>query len=133
MGELGEGSPTSDVGTSFNVQTDGIVPRSAAFADRIIRLTLALPSNVAGWELGRQLIRAGTSIGANVEEAQAAESRADFIHKLRVARKECRETSFFLVRVVNAELVAPERLAGLIDESQQLLRILTAIIRGTMS
>lgn len=108
-----------------------IVERTADFADRIVRMTQALPNNVAGFEIGRQIIRAGTSVGANVEEAQAAESKADFIHKMKIARKECRESSYFLQRIANAELIASAKLENLIDEAQQLTRILTSIIRNS--
>ena len=71
------------------------------------------------------------SVGANVEEAQAGESTADFLHKMKIARKECREARYFLVRVANAELVHRDRLDKIIDEADQLVRILTAIIRNT--
>ncbi|MEK7757773.1 MAG: four helix bundle protein [Planctomycetota bacterium] len=106
----------------------GIVDRTAEFADRIIQLCLALPSNSVGWEIGRQLIRAGTSVGANVEEAQAGESKADFIHKMRIARKECREARFFLRRIANAKLIQQRRLESLLGEVEQILLILTTII-----
>jgi len=106
----------------------GIVDRSAEFADRIIQLCLALPNNSVGWEIGRQLVRAGTSIGANVEEAQAGESKADFIHKMRIARKECREARFFLRRIANGKLIPQRRLESLLDEVEQILLILTTII-----
>lgn len=108
-----------------------IVERTAAFADRVIQLSFALPNNAAGWEIGKQLVRAGMSVGANVEEAQAGESKADFVHKMKIARKECREARYFLVRVANAELVPRNRLDSIIDEADQLVRILTAIIRNT--
>jgi four helix bundle protein len=76
-------------------------------------------------------VRAGMSVGANVEEAQAGESTADFLHKMRIARKECREARYFLTRIANAELVSRERLVEITDEADQLVRILTAIIRNT--
>jgi four helix bundle protein len=105
-----------------------IVERTAEFADRIIKLSFALPNNAAGWEIGKQLVRAGMSVGANVEEAQGAESKADFLHKMRIARKECREAKYFLNRVANGELIAAKRVGMIIDEADQLVRILTAII-----
>ena len=108
-----------------------IVERTAKFADRVIKLCLSLPRNVAGWEMGKQLIRAGTSVGANVEEAQGGESKADFVHKMKVARKECREAQYFLKRIANAELLPAKRLEEIIDEADQLRRILTAIFRNT--
>ncbi len=105
-----------------------IVSRTAKFADRIIQLCLALPNHCVGWEIGRQLVRAGMSVGANVEEAQAAESKADFIHKMRIARKECREARFFLGRISKAELVAQRRLGSLQGEAGEIVRVLTTII-----
>jgi four helix bundle protein len=106
----------------------GIVVRTADFADRVIEFVLRLPNNTVGWELGRQLVGAGMSVGANVEESQAAESRPDFIHKLKIARKECREARFFLQRAVNAQLAPGRAAVDLIDEAEQILRLLTAII-----
>lgn len=131
MGETSivDGAGESDAGAR-EAHRD-IVARTAMFADRVIALTRALPEDFVGRELGRQLIRAGASVGANVEEAQGGESTADFLHKLRIARKECREAKYFLTRIANANLVAPSRLDDLIDEAGQLLRILTAIIRST--
>ena len=107
-----------------------IVERTAEFADRVIKLCLALPNNPAGWEIGKQLIRAAMSVGANVEEAQGGESKADFLHKMKIARKECREAKYFLIRVTNAELIPRDRLEAITDEADQLVRILTAIIRN---
>ena len=108
-----------------------IVERTAAFADRIVKMSSALPNKPAGWVIGRQMIRAGLSVGANVEEAQAGESRADFIHKMKISRKECREVRYFLARVVAAELLPEQRLRDLQDASEQLVRILTSIIKNT--
>ena len=68
------------------------------------------------------------SVGANVEEAQAGESRSDFLHKLRIARKECRETKYFLRRIANGNLISAGRLERITDEADQLVKILTAII-----
>jgi len=108
-----------------------IVERTAEFADRIIRLSFALPNNPAGWEIGKQVVRCGMSIGANVEEAQAGESNADFLHKMKIARKECRECRYFLSRIHRNELITPDRLNAICDEADQLVRILTAIIRNS--
>lgn len=116
--------------TRGSEQPVDIAVRTAAFADRIVRLCLALPKSSVGWVIGRQVVRSGTSVGANVEEAQAAESTADFVHKMKIARKECREVWYFLQRVANADLVKAGRMDGSIDEADQLRRILTAIIRN---
>lgn len=135
-----EKSPADDVHGAYSSQRNStspanakvvdIVERTGEFADRIIRLSFELPNNSAGWEIGKQIVRSGTSIGANVEEAQAGESKADFLHKMKIARKECRETCYFLRRISNASMVSPQRMASIIDESEQLLKILTSIIRN---
>jgi four helix bundle protein len=76
-----------------------------------------------------QLTKAATSVGANVEEADGAESRRDFIHKLSIARKEARETRYWL-RVVGAA-VPHEEWTSLQGESEEITRIISAIIRST--
>lgn len=112
-----------------NAKPRDIVARSAEFADRVIQVSLALPHNVVGWEIGKQLVRAAMSVGANIEEAQAGQSRADFLSKMKIARKECREARYFMFRIVNAKLFSPTRMAALLDEAEQLIKIMTTIIR----
>ena len=78
--------------------------------------------------LGKQLLRSGTSIGANVFEAHASQSKADFIAKLSVAHKESRETVYWL-RVVDASrLVEPDQMESFANEANQLVRILAAML-----
>jgi four helix bundle protein len=109
----------------------GVVVRSADFADRVVACTRALRADTVSREIAKQLVSAGMSVGANVEESQAAESTNDFLHKLRIARKECREARFFLVRIANAKLLPERRLRPLIDEATQLINMMTAIIKST--
>jgi four helix bundle protein len=106
-----------------------ITDRTFEFAVRIVKLCQVL-SCTAGVNqpLVRQLIRSGTSVGANVEEAQAAQSRADFIHKMQIALKELRETRYWLRLLVATELVAEDRLKGLINESEELVRVVSKIV-----
>jgi four helix bundle protein len=82
----------------------------------------------AGRILGHQLLRAGSSIGANVEEAQAGQSRADFIHKNGIALKEARETVYWLRLLVATSLLPEQPVAELRKEAEELTRILGAII-----
>jgi four helix bundle protein len=106
-----------------------IEERTFKFAVRIIKLCQFLQRK--SWmdaTLGKQLLRCGTSIGANVEEAQAAESRADFVSKNNISLKEARETHYRLRLLAAAELVSPSRLQPLLDESLELKRILGAIV-----
>ena len=77
------------------------------------------------------LLRSGTSIGANVEEGQASQSRADFIAKYSIACKEARETHYWLRLLVASEVITESKLQDLIDESNQLVAILTSIIKTT--
>lgn len=81
--------------------------------------------------LANQLLRAGTSVGANVEEGQGSQSRADFISKYSIACKEARETNYWLRLLVASEVVPESAVIDLIDESNQLIAILTAIIKTT--
>ncbi len=99
-----------------------------AFSLRIIRLYRELETDGAGRILGRQLLRCGTSIGANVHEAQAGQSKADFIAKISVAHKEAREAAYWLRLLRESALVSATRLAPLEDEAQQIGRIIAAIV-----
>jgi four helix bundle protein len=90
--------------------------RSFAYALRAIKLYqyLQKKKDGAGWELGKQYLRAACSVGANVEEAQAGESRADFVHKLGIAKKEMRESLYWLRLLGESDIVAKKRLRALI-------------------
>ncbi len=82
----------------------------------------------AGWIIGGQFMRAATSVGANMEEAQASESRNDFIHKCGVSCKEARESLFWLKLMSRAGLLPPARLAPLIQEADEIVSVVTAIV-----
>lgn len=83
------------------------------------------------WVVSRQLAKSGTSVAANMEEAQGAQSRADFNAKLYISLKESRETLYWLRLLNESELIPAEQIAQLTEESDQLVRILTAITRKT--
>ena len=110
-----------------------IQARTYRFALRIVMLARALPRDIAGSVLGRQVLRSGTSIGASCEEAKAAQSRADFIHKMMVALKEARETLYWLRLIGDSELVRPSRLSNLVTEADEIVCILTSIVRKAKS
>ena len=98
--------------------------RSIDFAVRIIRIAEALPKTKVGNHIAGQLIRSGTSPAPNYGEAQGAESRSDFIHKMKVSLKELRETRVWLLMIVRANLIKPaSKLESLIDENNQLISI----------
>ena len=105
-----------------------IKDRSFLFACRIVDFCRPLfGSDPVNRELGRQLLKAGTSVGANIEEAEAGESGPDFRSKVAIARKESRESRYWLRLVAYAEPPLQKRTVPLIDESTQLYRILTTI------
>ncbi len=103
--------------------------RAFQFALRVLHLCDFLDAKPgSGRTLARQLLKAATSVGANLEEAQAAHSRADFICKTEIALKEIRETKYWLRLVAAAELLPPMRVNDLRNEAEELSRILAAIV-----
>jgi len=100
--------------------------RTKAFALRIIRLTEALPRSRTSDVIGRQLLRSGTSVGANYRAACRAKSRRDFVAKLGIVEEECDECIFWMELLVEADLVPEERLAELMAEANEVLSIVIA-------
>ncbi len=106
--------------------------RTFVFATRIVGLCRELDKSPGvSRTLCRQLLRSGTSIGANVEEAQSGQSRADFVSKMQIACKEARESHYWLRLLVATDLVPADRLKPLSQESNELIAILTTIIKNT--
>ncbi|MFX0195924.1 MAG: four helix bundle protein [Candidatus Hodarchaeota archaeon] len=103
--------------------------RTYKFALRIIKLTQKLPKNIAGDSLGRQLIRSGTSIGSNIEEAQGAFSKKDFTYKMSLARKEAHESKYWLNLIKDSNLMSDQEVDLLIQEADELAKILTSIVK----
>lgn len=98
------------------------------FAARCIKVASALPADKAGQHLMGQLTRSGTSPALNYGEAQGAESRKDFIHKMKICLKELRETVVCLKIIVKAELLGAESLQPLIVEANELVSIFVTSI-----
>ena len=100
------------------------------FAVRILHVAESLPKTKAGNHIAGQLIRCGTAPAPNYGEAQDAESRADFIHKMKVSLKELRETRIWLLIIGKPNLLKPaSKLEPLIDESNQLISIFVANVK----
>ncbi|MGB7591311.1 MAG: four helix bundle protein [Terriglobia bacterium] len=120
----------AQVGSPPRAQPPEIRARSFAYALRAIKLYQYLQSQTtgAGWILGRQYLRAATSIGANIEEAQSGESRADFIHKLGVAQKEARESLYWLRLLAESQIVPKGQMSPLMEETEELISVVTSII-----
>ena len=107
--------------------------RTKAFALRIINLFGSLPNKPSEQILGKQLLRSGTSVGANYREAFRARSDAEFIAKIGDCLKELDETSYWLELLDESALIPHERLANLLDETNQLLAIFTTISKKVKS
>ena len=98
------------------------------YGARVIKLVEALPRTLVGRRIGDQLLRSSTSVGANYEEAQGAESKGDFVHKLQIALKEMRESHYWLRLLVKARTLPSERLVDLLDEATQLRAMLSKAV-----
>ncbi len=106
--------------------------RTFLFGVCTVKFAAKLPHNQISIELTRQLIRAATSVGANVEEADGAESRRDTAHKMGISRKEARETRYWLRMLIATDSVPQVHLAevnGLVQEASEIVNILSAIIQ----
>jgi four helix bundle protein len=105
--------------------------KSYAFALRIVKLQQLLDEQKKAYSISKQILRSGTSIGANVEEANQAESKSDFIHKLAVSNKEAHETHYWLRLLRDAELLDTRLAASMLSDCEELMRILTASIKSS--
>jgi len=104
--------------------------RTFDFAKRIIAICKHLEDTPGvSRTFANQLFRSGTSIGANIEEGQASQSEADFLSKYSIACKEARETHYWLRLLSETSFVAADRLTGMIQEADELVAILTCIVR----
>ncbi len=110
-----------------------ILEKTFGFASRIIKLHLFLKDKKIDRVLSLQLLRSGTSIGANVEEAMGGSSKKDFIQKLRIAYREARETRYWLRLLSKSDLLETKLADSLISDCEEILSILTAILNSTES
>ena len=116
------------IGGIMNEKDIKILDRSYRFALRIINLVREIPHEMCTEVLARQIIRSGTSIGANVEEAIAGYSKAEFTHKMSIALREARETQYWLRLIHDSRIMNPSRFDSIIRESEEIKRILGAIV-----
>ena len=109
-----------------------IKERTLRFSIRIVQFAKKIPESVINLILIKQLVRSGTSIGANVEEADGASSRRDFFHKITLARKEARETNYWLSVILESNIIRNNIFTRETDllqkESIELIKILSSII-----
>lgn len=107
--------------------------RTKLFGLRIVRMFVALPKTEEARVLGKQVLRSGTSVGANYREAHRSRSKPEFISKLGDCLKELDETAYWLELLTESGIVPPSKLASLQDETNQLLAILTTIAKKSKS
>lgn len=111
-----------------------IIDRCFKFAVRIVKLCRFLEKeDRVSRTLANQLLRSGTSVGANVEEAQAGQSKPDFISKMSISRKEARETLYWLRLLKESDSVESDKLSEILKEADELVRILTAIVKSAQT
>ena len=102
--------------------------KSLTFAVRIVRLSQHLKDEKREYVLGKQILRSGTSVGANVRESRNAESDLDFIHKLAIAQKECDETCYWLELLYLTEYLSEKEYHSLNNDAIELLKMIKSVI-----
>ena len=110
---------------------DEMKRRTKQYGLRVIRAVQVLPEDPVGRTLGSQLLRAGTSVGANYRAACRARSTADFINKLKIVEEECDESLFWMELLVESGILPSRRLSGLMREGDEILSIIVASLKRT--
>jgi four helix bundle protein len=114
-------------------EAPNLLVRTKSFALRVIRMFSALPKTEEARVLGKQVLRSGTSVGANYREAQRSRSKAEFIAKIGDCLKELDESAYWLELLADSGIVSAAKLAPLRDECDQLLAIFTTISKKAKS
>ena len=105
--------------------------KSFAFALRVVKLAKYLQDEKREFVLSKQVLRSGTAIGALVREAEHAESRADFAHKMNIALKEANETLYWLELLLQSEYIADQSFESIRPDSEELVKLLVSIVKTT--
>ena len=108
-----------------------IYDKALAYAVRVVNMYKFLNEEKQERVMGKQLLRCGTSIGANISEALSAESAMDFIHKLSISQKEARETLYWLTLLNRTEYITSVQYDSMVADCQELYRMITSIILST--
>lgn len=108
-----------------------IYEKSFAFAVRIVKLARHLQEEKKEYILSKQVLRSGTAIGALVREAEHAESKADFAHKMNIALKEANETLYWLELLQQSETIAEQSFKSIHSDSEELVKLLVSIVKTT--
>jgi four helix bundle protein len=116
-----------------NMRENILKDKSFSFAIRVVRVYQYLVARKQEYVLSKQLLRSGTSVGAMVREAEHAQTKADFIHKLSIAQKEINESIYWLDLLAGTDYLSPAQANSLCTDAIELLKLLTAIIKTTKS
>jgi len=117
--EYGRGCSPSNA-----MNADDLKKRTKQFALRVLKLVAALPKTVAGRAIGGQLVRSGTSVGANYRAACRGRSRAEFVAKLGVVEEEADESAYWMEVIIEGELLKPKQVEPLLNEANELTKIM---------
>jgi four helix bundle protein len=107
--------------------------RTKAFGNRIVKLCSKLPDDWISRTLGKQLLRSGTSVGANYRAVCRAKSNSDFINKLRIVEEECDESLFWMEMLVDNDLIKASLLCNLMKEANEILAIVVSSAKTARS
>lgn len=105
--------------------------KSKEFAIRIIKFYKYLNDERKEYDIARQILRSGTSVGANIRESEYAQSKADFIHKLSISVKEANETAYWLEILIESGLIEKQQVDSLYEQNVELIKLLTSIIKSS--
>jgi four helix bundle protein len=106
-----------------------ILDKSFSFAVRIVKLYKHLCYEKKEYVLSKQLLRSGTSIGANINEAQAGQSKKDFIAKMSIASKEARESKYWINLLIKTDYINNIQAKSLVDDIEEIVKLLTSIVK----
>ena len=106
-----------------------IAERTFKFGVAVIKIASFLPKTPAGFAIANQITRSGTSVGANIEEAQDGLTRKEFIKSMSIALKEARETRFWLRLAIESKNLSSERAKPILGEAEELVKILVTIVK----
>ena len=116
------------------VKMDNVVAdKSKSFAIRIIKFYKYLCDEKKEFVLSKQILRSGTSIGANIRESKNAQSKADFISKMNIALKEASESEYWIELLGESEIITEKEFESMIIDCRSLIKILTSIVKTTFN
>jgi four helix bundle protein len=108
-----------------------VATKSYAFALRIIKLYKYLISEKKEFVLSKQILRSGTSVGANIKEAEHAQSKKDFINKMNIALKEANETEYWLMLLKDSEYISADSFNSIHPDSIEIIKLLASIVKSS--